>query len=124
LKAKTIRWAVLGLLLPALAAAPAVAVCADCADTGCSCCCSQSGGCQKAPRQAAQAKCCAAPSAPPPPAAAAPSLQVEPLPERAAEVGETLSGVEQVAALEPAGGAPPVVPSAAALFTLHAAFLI
>jgi len=124
LTARIIRWAVLGLLLPALAAAPAVAVCVDCADTGCSCCCAKSGGCQKSPsRTAPQATCCVTPTAPLPPAAAATVAPVDPTPVKATAVVEPV-------ACDAQGGdvvAPDmrVVSSGThALYTLHAAFLI
>ena len=114
-------WIVVALLLTALVAAPAVALCGDCA--GKACCCSKKGNCHKPARQdAPRAKCCDSRPAPAPVAGA--TAQTDTMPSADAPECRPFVVVadraDHVVACEARDPSPPSV----TLYTLHSAFLI
>jgi hypothetical protein len=115
------RWFVVGLLLAALVAAPAVALCGDCA--GKACCCSKQGNCHKPFRQdAPRAKCCDSRSTPAPVAGA--TAQADTLPSVDAPECRSFIVVTDCADHVVEREARDLGPPPATLYTLHSAFLI
>lgn len=115
------RWFVVALLLAALVAAPAVALCGDCA--GKACCCSKKGNCHNPSRQdAPRAKCCDSRPAPAPVAGA--TIQVDTMPSVDAPESRPFAVVTDRADHVVARDARDLSPPSATLYTLHAAFLI
>jgi hypothetical protein len=115
------KWFVVGLLLAALVAAPAVALCGDCA--GKACCCSKKGNCHKPSGQdAPRAKCCDSRPAPAPVAGA--TAQVDTMPSVDAPEFRSFVVVADRADQVVARDARDLGPPPATLYTLHSAFLI
>jgi hypothetical protein len=115
------RWAVLGLLLPALVAAPAPAFCADCADDGC-CCAKQRGCCKPVRPETPRAKCCDGGASQASVPVATPTFEL--LPSTAAPDGPSAEAVPVEDRFRETSDAPGAGAFPVALYTLHAAFLI